>query len=119
MAEKEIKIGFSEAKLEALEFFLRENDNTVERSLKEYLDKVYEKTVPQQVRKFVESKIESEANAQGGISTEDGNRRANRRNARHERNREQRDSVMQADGNVNVQEQETMQEENAGMSMSM
>ena len=58
MAEKEIKIGFSEAKMEALEFFLRENDSTVEKALREHLDKLYEKSVPQQVRKFVESKLE-------------------------------------------------------------
>lgn len=56
MAEKEIKIGFPETKMEALEFFLRENDTTVEKVLKEHLDKTYEKSVPQQVRKFVESK---------------------------------------------------------------
>ena len=55
MAEKEIKIGFPETKMEALEFFLRENDTTVEKVLKEHLDKTYEKSVPQQVRKFVES----------------------------------------------------------------
>ena len=57
MAEKEIKIGFSEVQMEALEFFLRENNTTVEDVLKEHLDKTYEKNVPQQVRKFVESKI--------------------------------------------------------------
>jgi len=34
MAEKEIKIGFPETKMEALEFFLRENDTTVEKGLK-------------------------------------------------------------------------------------
>lgn len=43
MAEKEIKIGFPETKMEALEFFLRENDTTVEKVLKEHLDKTYEK----------------------------------------------------------------------------
>ena len=59
MAEKEIKIGFPETKMEALEFFLRENDTTVEKVLKEHLDKTYEKSVPQQVRKFVESKTVS------------------------------------------------------------
>ena len=47
MAEKEIKIGFPETKMEALEFFLRENDTTVEKVLKEHLDKTYEKSVPQ------------------------------------------------------------------------
>ena len=35
MAEKEIKIGFPETKMEALEFFLRENDTTVEKVLKD------------------------------------------------------------------------------------
>ena len=53
MADKEIKVGFEEVKLEALEFFLRENSTTVETVLKDHLDKVYEKQVPQQVRKFV------------------------------------------------------------------
>lgn len=47
MAEREIKIGFPEAKMEALEFFLKENDTTVEKVLREHLDKTYEKSVPQ------------------------------------------------------------------------
>ena len=34
MAEREIKIGFPEAKMEALEFFLKENDTTVEKVLR-------------------------------------------------------------------------------------
>ena len=50
MAEREIKIGFPEVKMEALEFFLKENDTTVEKVLREHLDKTYEKSVPQQVR---------------------------------------------------------------------
>lgn len=57
MAEKEIRIGFSDVKMEALEFFLKESNTTVEAVLKEHLDKTYEKNVPQQVRKFVESKM--------------------------------------------------------------
>ena len=36
--DKEIKISFPEAKLEALEFFLREENETVERVMKSYLD---------------------------------------------------------------------------------
>ena len=39
MAEREIKIGFPEVKMEALEFFLKENDTTVEKVLREHLDK--------------------------------------------------------------------------------
>ena len=73
MAEKEIKIGFPETKMEALEFFLRENDTTVEKVLKEHLDKTYEKSVPQQVRKFVESKMTASAEDAG--QSEDSSQR--------------------------------------------
>lgn len=55
MTEKEIKITFPEAKLEALTFFLMEqNEKSVEELLKGSLDKLYEKNVPVAVRKFVE-----------------------------------------------------------------
>lgn len=60
MAVKEIKISFPEAKMEALEFFLGENNTTVEELMKEQLDKIYEKNVPQQVKKFVDRKIPSQ-----------------------------------------------------------
>ena len=60
MAEKEIKITFAGEKLEALSFFLAEQGGkTVEELLKSHLDKSYEKNVPAQVRKFVESRMET------------------------------------------------------------
>ena len=60
MAEKEIKITFAGEKLEALSFFLAEQGGkTVEELLKSHLDKSYEKNVPAQVRKFVESRLPS------------------------------------------------------------
>lgn len=59
MAEKEVKITFAGEKLEALSFFLAEQGGkTVEELLKSHLDKSYEKNVPAQVRKFVESRME-------------------------------------------------------------
>ena len=59
MAEKEIKITFAGEKLEALSFFLAEQGGkNVEERLKSHLDKSYEKNVPAQVRKFVESRME-------------------------------------------------------------
>ena len=90
MAEKEIKIGFSEAKMEALEFFLRENDSTVEKALKEHLDKIYEKHVPQQVRKFVESKLapEQETVQEEGTETQRQTRGQGRRTSRQNAARE-------------------------------
>ena len=60
MAEKEIKITFAGEKLEALSFFLAEQGGkNVEELLKSHLDKSYEKNVPAQVRKFVESRMET------------------------------------------------------------
>ena len=62
MTEKEIKITFAEAKLEALTFFLTEqNEKSVEELLKSSLDKLYEKNVPVAVRKFVERDEEAES----------------------------------------------------------
>ena len=122
MAEKEIKIGFSGVKMEALEFFLRENDTTVEKVLKEHLDKTYEKSVPQQVRRFVESKLTLQQEA---VSEESGSQRQTRgqgrRNARQNTAREtvsqQADSGMQPAEEAEVQE--TGQEQESGMTMSM
>ena len=123
MAEKEIKIGFSEAKMEALEFFLQENNTTVEKVLKEHLDKTYEKSVPQQVRKFVESKLASqqdsvqEEGAESQRQTRGQSRRNARQNAARETVSEQTDSGMQPVDEGEVQE--TGQEQERGMTMSM
>ena len=60
MAEKEIKITFAGEKLDALSVCLAEQGGkTVEELLKSHLDKSYEKNVPAQVRKFVESRMET------------------------------------------------------------
>lgn len=122
MAEKEIKIGFSEAKMEALEFFLRENDSTVEKALREHLDKLYEKSVPQQVRKFVESKITPEQEtvqegAEPQRQTRGQGRRTTRQNTARETVSEQTDSGMQPADEGEVQE--NCQEQESGMVMSM
>ena len=123
MAEKEIKIGFSEAKMEALEFFLRENDSTVEKALKEHLDKMYEKTVPQQVRKFVESKLApqqetvQEEGAEPQRQTRGQGRRISRQNAAREIVPEQTESGSQTADEGEAQE--TGQEQENGMVMGM
>ena len=64
MADKEIKIGFEKVKLEALEFFLGQNNSSVEEQLKESLDKMYTKQVPSQVRLFVERNMNGQAESQ-------------------------------------------------------
>lgn len=122
MAEKEIKIGFSEAKMGALEFFLRENDSTVEKALREHLDKLYEKSVPQQVRKFVESKLEpQQETVQEGAEPQrqarGQGRRTTRQNTARETVSEQTESGIQTADEGEVQE--TGQEQESGMTMSM
>ena len=52
----EIKIMFEAEKLDALEVFLAESNSSVQKKLAEDLQQLYEKTVPEPVRKFVDSK---------------------------------------------------------------
>ena len=100
MAEKEIKITFPEVKMEALEFFLKEKNTTVEKVLKEHLDKTYEKSVPEQVRKFVESKITPQQDAvqeeaEPQRQTRGQGRRSTRQNVARETVQDQEDCGMQ------------------------
>lgn len=122
MAEKEIKIGFSEAKMEALEFFLQENNTTVEKVLKEHLDKTYEKSVPQQVRKFVESKLEpQQETVQEGAEPQRQTRGQGRRNVRQNAARET--VPEQVESGIQIADEgearENGQEQDSGMVMSM
>lgn len=123
MAEKEIKIGFSEAKMEALEFFLRENNTTVEEVLSEHLNKTYEKSVPQQVRKFVESKVilqQDEMASEESGSQRQGRgrgRHSSRQNATRETVQEQEVSGVQSAEDTEIQE--TVQEQENSMIMEM
>ena len=115
MAEREIKIGFPEAKMEALEFFLKENDTTVEKVLREHLDK--------QVRKFVESKMtpQTEEPAQNEAGNARHGRGQGRRSTRQQTARETV-SEQENNGAEQAAEQETQepeQEQTGGMSMSM
>ena len=116
MAEKEIKITFPEVKMEALEFFLREKNASVEKVLKEHLDKTYEKSVPEQVRKFVESKMEPQQEAvqedtEPQRQTRGQGRRSTRQNAVREVVPDQEDCSMQP--------AEEPQEQESGMEMIM
>lgn len=52
----EIKIMFDAEKLDALEVFLSESNSSVQKKLAEDLQHLYEKTVPEPVRKFVDAK---------------------------------------------------------------
>ena len=90
--------------------------------LKEHLDKTYEKNVPQQVRKFVESKItpQQETAREGAEPQRQGRgqgRRTSRQNAARETVPEQTESGNQTADEGEVQE--TGQEQENSMTMSM
>lgn len=130
MADKEIKITFPEKKMEALVFFLGEQNEKIEEVLTAHLDKTYEKYVPQQVRKFVDRQIAAaqeeapvrapRAQRQTGEPRETG-----RRNARQgTRQNASRQEAHRAESEAVAQENEaarsvTEPEEMPGMSMGM
>ena len=123
MVEREIKITFPEVKMEALEFFLRENGITAENVLEEHLEKTYEKSVPQQVRKFVESKMapqmETVVQTEGGSQRQPRGqgRRNSRQNAAREAVLEQESAGGQVPETMEVQDAEP--EQDRGMVFGM
>ena len=58
MSMTELKMLFPTEKLDALRFFMGQKDQSIEKELQDYLDKTYEKTVPVQVRNYLENRIE-------------------------------------------------------------
>lgn len=117
MTEKEIKITFAEAKLEALIFFLTEqNEKNVEELLKSSLDKLYEKNVPVAVRKFVERDEEAES-PQETLSTEQETQ--SERVARQPRTPGRRSRTVQSQEEMPQQPTPETSEEMAENTMSM
>ncbi len=53
-----IKVDYSEEKLMALNTYLEKKDTDLSMEIEEYMDKLYEKFVPTQVREFIETKEE-------------------------------------------------------------
>ena len=109
MAEKEIKITFPEERMEALVFFLGEQNEQVENVLKTHLDKTYEKIVPAQVRKFVESRMTSQEETDQEQESQNAGRRQGS-GQRQARVQGRRNSRQQEPGGV----QENRQQEPAG-----
>ena len=52
----EIKLAFDDEKLHALEFSLQKENTTVQECMDKALQQLYEKTVPEPLREYVESK---------------------------------------------------------------
>ena len=56
MKKVEIMISFEEEMLEALEFSLRKEKSSVQKKMQEELAALYEKSVPEAVREYLERK---------------------------------------------------------------
>ena len=60
MKPTKIEFSFDDAKLEAINLFLKDKDSKLSDELDHFMDGLYKKYVPQQVREFIEKK-EAEA----------------------------------------------------------
>lgn len=56
MKKIEITLSFDEEKLEALEFSLRKEKSSVQKKMQDELTALYEKSVPEAVREYLERK---------------------------------------------------------------
>ena len=56
MRKGNIEISFEEEKIEALKFFLAEKDTSLEEELQNLIKELYEKSVPAQVRSYIEKR---------------------------------------------------------------
>ena len=59
MQKTEITLSFDGEKLDALEFYLKKESTTVQKRMNEALTELYERTVPEAVRAFLDRKTPS------------------------------------------------------------
>lgn len=57
MEKSEITIAFDHTRLEALEFYLKKENSSVQKRMDEALRHLYESTVPEPVREYLDSKV--------------------------------------------------------------
>jgi hypothetical protein len=56
MKAVKIEFSFDDTKLEAIHLFLKEKDSTLSEELEHFMDALYKKYVPQQVREYIEKR---------------------------------------------------------------
>lgn len=141
MKKINLQVSFDADKLNALWFYMTKKEMNVEDELQAHLDRLYEKTVPTQVREYVESRSESEtpkqeiksedsaasqelkkddndlkqdAKADDGKTSEKQPRQSKRQREKELTAAEQSETLSEQ-----IAESEEVEEENQGMSMSM
>lgn len=129
LAEKAtLQVSFPKEKLEALKFYMDEKDTTVEKELQGHIKSVYEKYVPVATRRYLDRKDSAEG-LQAEVRTETEEQpqevvaqapstRGRRRNSR-EQNQEANETNLAEVNTITDENQENIEEESQGMSMSM
>lgn len=56
MEKSEIKVVFDNVRLEALEFYLKKENTTIQKRMDEALRQLYESAVPEAVREYLDSR---------------------------------------------------------------
>lgn len=119
MSMTELKVSFPTKKLDALRFYMDKKQQTMEQELKDCLDKTYEKTVPAQVREYLESRMNQAPTQQQ--APESGQTPVARerpvRPTRRQREQEAPEPVTVPEAQTEADG--TVQEEGQGMTMSM
>lgn len=64
---KNIQVGYEASKLKALIQYMDKKEVTLQSELASYLDKLYEKYVPMQVREFIQSVEDDNKNSKANI----------------------------------------------------
>jgi hypothetical protein len=119
MSATELKIPFPSERLDALRFFMDKKQQTVERELKDYLNKTYERLVPANVREYVESRLEPE---EAQVQTAEPQQAPAPRERQPRPSRRQREQTAAEAPPVQEPQTETegpAEEETQGMTMSM
>jgi hypothetical protein len=123
MSTTELYISFPSERLDALRFFMDRKQQTVEKELKDYLDKTYEKYVPQNVREYVEGRSEPEQNQvqTAGAAAGEGQTPAPRERQPRQSRRQREQAVPETPPSPEDQTEAEgpAEEETQGMTMSM
>lgn len=119
MSMTELKVSFPTEKLDALRFFMDKKQQTIEQELRDYLDKTYEKTVPAQVREYVESRAEQAPAQQRAPGAGQPSVIRERPARQTRRQREQAAAGQSAAPDAPPESEGPAEQENQGMTMSM
>lgn len=124
-----IQVSFSKEKLDALKFYMDEKDTTLEKELQSHVRGVYEKYVPGATRRYLDrndsgTEIQAEVTLDpAGPEQEIVPQPAQSTRGRRRNNREQNEETGELNQaeitSASEENQEQVEDENQGMSMSM